>query len=151
MRGKPVMAATVAIIVAGCGATKTVTQTTTVTQTQTVTRTVVKHEPAPPTKTVTVTDTTTTPAPTAAASGGAGPYQGNGIKNVGTITVGSPSTIQWACQGCATFTLTSGYNGTSAISISSTAGSGTSAVDPGTYNDVQVISNGNWAFRIVSG
>lgn len=156
MRGKLVMAVAATVALAGCGSTKTITQTNTVLETKTVT--VAKHTPSR-TRTVTVTRTVTAPAATPVAassssastsSSGSG-YHGNGIESLGTITVHAPSKLDWTCNGCATFTVTSGLSGDNAIAISSTSASGSSSVDPGTYPDVQVISTGDWAFRIVPG
>src|SRR6202035_412881 len=77
-------------------------------------------------------------------------YAGNGTKEIGTVTVTAPATIHWTCSRCAFFSLTSMPSGTSFIAISSTRASGTSAVDPGTYQAVRVISNGDWTVRITA-
>jgi hypothetical protein len=102
------------------------------------------------TETATVVIRTSAAAAAAAPAGPAQSYAGNGTKTIGTITIRKASTIEWACSGCATFAFTSHVSGTQAIVVSSTASSGTSAVDPGSYPDAQVISNGNWTIRIVS-
>jgi hypothetical protein len=106
----------------------------------------VASAPAPPAKTVTAT--TTAPAPTSASSPS---FSGNGTKSLGTITVPSASTIDWSCSGCSTFGVSNSPSDSGTISIGSSAASGSSAVDAGTYHDVQVISDGNWTIKIAPG
>lgn len=121
-----------AIFLAGCGgSTQTVTQVAqTVTATETVTQ-------------------TSSPAAPAAPRGHS--FSGNGTEELGTVTVHAPSTITWHCDGCAAFALTSHVTGTEAINVGSSASGGTSHVDPGTYPDTQVISNGSWSVVISPG
>jgi hypothetical protein len=160
---KRLISAGIAVVaLAACGTTTriitTQTVTTTVTATQTVRHTRIRRVSSLPAVTSTVTQTTsanpvTTQTPTAPASSGSGQtFSGNGTKSVGTITVQAPSTLAWKCEGCTTFALagaTSNYSST--ISLDSQATSGTTAVEPGTYNDVQVIADGTWAFIIAPG
>lgn len=136
-----------ALLAGGCAAN---TKTLVVTQTVLQTRTVEKRAPM---RTITVTRTATSSPRTSAASPPPGVYSGQGTKNVGTITVSAPSTLQWVCDGCGAFSVTSNIdpNASTVIAVSSQASKGTTAVDPGTYNDVQVISDGSWAFRITPG
>ena len=130
-----------AATIAGCGSSTT---TTTVTQTQTETVTVIHHDRTAA-RTITATQTVAATPPTATNT-----FSGNGSTNLGTITISTPSTIQWACQGCAAFGMASDPSGGSnIIALNSQATSGTSAVDPGTYTNVRVVSNGNWAIRII--
>lgn len=138
-------------IVAGCGATRTLTDTATVTTTTTTTVVHQARAPRPPARTVTVTHTVTGSSSTAAATFAplAGPYSGNGSENVGTITVNAGATLQWACHGCSVFSIDSDLSGSNVISVDSQASSGSTFVDAGTYTNVRVISDGNWAFRIV--
>lgn len=124
---RPLIAAAMALVLAGCGAGST----TTVIERTTVTQTVTSRQ-------------TSAPAP------GSQSYSGNGTKTIGTITITRPSIIEWSCPGCAAFALTSHLSGTTAIAIGSNAHSGTSSIDPGSYADAQVVSNGDWTIRIVA-
>ncbi len=101
---------------------------------------------APPAKTVTAT--TTAPAPTRVSSSS---FSGNGTKSLGTINVPTASTIEWTCSGCSAFGVSNNPSDSGAIIIDSNAASGSSAVDAGTYHDVQVIPDGNWTIKIVPG
>lgn len=89
----------------------------------------------------------TTPAHTTAAKAAppAKPqtFTGNGTENLGTINVPVASTLHWSCPGCAVFSITgqtSSYAQTIAVDSSSST-SGSSAVEPGTYHGVEVISD----------
>jgi hypothetical protein len=118
----PVVLAVLAL--AGCGTTRTVTVTT-----------IIQAAPAP--------------AATTAVAQSPGSFSGNGTKSLGTITIDRPSIIEWRSSG-PSFALTSGVSGTTAIAVSSTSSSGTSAIGPGAYPNAQVISAANWTIRIVA-
>ena len=130
--GKLLTLVVLPLTIAACGTVspaRTITQTMTITRTVTVTRTV---------------------RPPAAKPATANTVRGNGSENLGTITVSSPSTLEWSCT-CGVFSIVSGLSGTHAIAIDSQASSGQSAVDPGSYPDAQVQSDGTWTVRIVPG
>lgn len=159
MGRKPLLAIAVGMAtleLAGCGSTKVVTTTETTTQTTTETTTQIEtttqtiaRSPAPPApKPKPAESTTTTSTATAASTASAQSFSGNGTKSLGTIRVTSPSVIQWTCSGCAEFAFISEAIGTHVINVGSKAASGTSSLDPGTYPDAQVISDGSWTIRI---
>lgn len=87
---------------------------------------------------------------TASASGQS--FSGNGTLNLGTISVSQSSKLTWTCNQCA------GAGGFSVVSsadpngdiidISSNANSGSSVVDPGSYPETDVITNGSWTIHI---
>lgn len=142
--------AVMTVVVAGCGATKYVTTThvSSTTQTRTVVHTVTDTRTTRITATVAATDaSSSTSTPTSAS--GVQKFSGNGTEQIGTVVITAPSEIEWACVGCSAFSLTSGLSGTTAIAVGSQAGHGTSAIETGTYPQLQVISNGYWAIRIV--
>lgn len=142
-------AALAAVALAGCGTTtRYITQVNTTTITTTTTRAVARTRRLSSLPPVTRPQTTTVTTTPAAASGGGSTYSGNGIQNVGTITVSYQATLSWRCSGCSTFAVISNPSGSNVISLDSTGSIGTDAVSPGTYSNVQVISNGNWAFVI---
>jgi len=114
----------------------------------------------PPARTVTVTHVvvhthtitqTQTAAPSEASpssSNSAGSYTGNGTKSLGTITVSQPSVLHWHATG-GEF----GIDGETVpnehtIGVASTASSGESVVEPGTYHEVMVVAGGEWSFTI---
>jgi hypothetical protein len=82
-------------------------------------------------------------------------FTGAGSENLGTISVTSPSTLEWTCRGCLVFGLngaTSDYSATIGIDSSSHS-SGVTAVEPGTYKSVSVIAdegetNAGWTIHI---
>jgi hypothetical protein len=89
----------------------------------------------------------TTPAHTTAAKAAppARPqtFTGSGTENLGTINVPVASTLHWSCPGCSVFSITgqtSSYSQTIAVDSSSST-SGVTAVEPGTYHSVSVISD----------
>jgi hypothetical protein len=136
VRRRPMVAVAAVLVLAGCSQA-TVTDTVTETVTRTATQSPTASQPPA---------TTSQPATQATQT-----FSGNGTKEIGSITVSQPSSIQWTCSRCAAFAFTSGLSGTQAIDVGSNASSGTSAVDPGTYPDARVISNGDWTIRITSG
>lgn len=109
-----------------------------------------------PAKTVTATTTAPAPKPASAPKPAPAPaasssFSGNGTKSLGTINVPTASTLEWTCSRCITFGVNNNPSDSGTISIGSNAASGSSAVDAGTYHDVQVISDGNWTIKIVPG
>jgi hypothetical protein len=158
-RGWGVAAIAVAGLIVGAGigtagksTAKTVTDkgtTTTVQAAATPVRTI--------THVVVHTHTVTTQAPAEtksseeSSSGSAGSYSGSGTKSLGTITILQPSTIHWRATG-GVFGITGATaNYEHSIALSSKAASGESAVEPGTYNNVQVLAFEEWSFTIDPG
>jgi hypothetical protein len=78
------------------------------------------------------------------ASPGSVSYSGNGGKNLGTITVSSSSTLHWTNDGALIQINDDGHG----IAVSSEAQSGTTAVEPGTYENVHVNASGDWTITI---
>jgi hypothetical protein len=78
------------------------------------------------------------------ASPGSVSYSGNGKKSLGTITVSSSSTLHWTNDGA----LIQINDDSDGIAVNSEAPSGTTAVEPGTYEDVYVNATGNWTITI---
>jgi flagellar motor protein MotB len=79
-------------------------------------------------------------------------YSGGGAKNLGTITVETPSTLHWECGSCANANFIVGNNGGDSHQINVNAlknTSGETYLDSGTYNDVEVNTEGeSWTIRI---
>ncbi len=138
----------------GSGSTKTVTTGTTVraeapAKTVTVDHVVVHNH------TKTIHEAAPSPEPEssaeAASSGGGKSYEGNGTKSLGRITVSQPSTIHWHSSG-SFFGMTALSTGKDKdIAVSSQSSSGESAVEPGTYEEVSVIGEGDWGITISPG
>jgi hypothetical protein len=78
------------------------------------------------------------------ASPGSVSYSGNGGKNLGTITVSTSSTLHWTNDG-AQIQINDDGDG---IAVNSEAPSGTTAVEPGTYKNVQVNASGDWTITL---
>ena len=78
------------------------------------------------------------------ASPGSVSYSGNGGKDLGTITVSSSSTLHWTNDGALIQIDDDGHG----IAVNSEAHSGTTAVEPGTYENVHVNASGDWAITI---
>jgi hypothetical protein len=81
---------------------------------------------------------------TVPASSGSVSYSGNGGENLGAITVSSSSTLQWTNDGA----VIKIKDDSEEIAVNSEAGNGTTAVEPGTYENVYVDANGNWTITI---
>jgi hypothetical protein len=106
------------------------------------------------THTVTVTTTSQTPAPSSGGSEGSGEgsggsgevqsYSGNGGKTIGTIKVEKESTLEWTNDG-AYF----GIYSSEGVPVNSSAHSGTTVLEAGTYKKFQVNAVGNWTIKIV--
>jgi hypothetical protein len=115
-------------------------------QGQTVTNTVKIHT-APRivvhTHTVTVTAAPETPAPSE-GGGGEQSYMGNGGKNLGTITIGTESTLEWTNDGSIFQIYTS-----EGVPVNSQAHSGSTVLEAGTYKRFEVNAVGNWSFTII--
>jgi hypothetical protein len=137
----------VCVALAGCGGaaeTKTTTNWVTLTESRTVIETVTAHQRAS-TITKTASPPGAAPAPSAANA-----FSGSGQKSVGTINVPHDSTLTWTCSGeCSTFAIANAPSDPNQIALD-TSGQhgGTTAVSAGTYHQVQVISGGDWTFRI---
>ena len=84
---------------------------------------------------------------TVPASSGSVSYQGNGEDSLGTITVPSSSTLRWTNDG-ALIQINDDGNG---IAVDSEAHKGTTAVEPGTYENVFVKADGDWTITIKPG
>lgn len=74
-------------------------------------------------------------------------FSGNGSKRIGTIDVPWAASLKWTNTGGA-FGITGG-DSEQDIFVSSDAKSGDSAVDAGTYKDVEVSAIGDWTIKIV--
>lgn len=113
----------------------------------------------PPARTVTVAHVvvhtrtviqTQAAAPTESASSGGGSagevqtFSGNGGKNLGIITVAKESTIEWTNDG-AYF----GIYTNEGVPVNSSAHSGSSVLEAGTYSKFQINALGNWTIKIV--
>jgi hypothetical protein len=109
------------------------------TRTETATGTVTNAPTSTQTATAQGGATATVPA-----SSGSVSYSGNGGKNLGTIAVSSSSTLHWTNDG-ALIEINDDSNG---IAVNSEAHSGTTAVDPGTYENVYVNASGDWTITI---
>lgn len=97
-----------------------------------------------------VQSSTTGSATSPASSASEGSYSGNGIRNLGTVRVASQSTLQWSCQ-CQSISIISAVpmdGSHPPIAVTSRTTSGSSSVDAGTYNDVQVLSDGTWQLTL---
>ena len=142
---------------AGKGSTKTVTAAggiTTVQAAQTPTHTVTVTHVVVHTHTQTQAAAAAASPPASSSAGGEGgghSYSGDGTKNLGTLTISQPSTLHWhASEGFFGITgATSQYE--HSIAISSKASSGESAVEPGTYHEVNVLASGEWSITISPG
>jgi hypothetical protein len=71
-------------------------------------------------------------------------YSGNGGKNLGTITVSSSSRLHWTNDGALIQINDDGHG----IAVDSEAHSGTTAVEPETYKNVNVNASGDWTITI---
>jgi hypothetical protein len=114
-----------------------------------VTPTVTVTKPFVVTETQTTTVTTPQPAPTTPLT-----LSGNGSENLGPINVTQPSTLHWSCSSCSNdnFIITNSPNDAHQIDVNALdATSGQTYVDPGTYNDVSVnTEGGDWTITIDS-
>lgn len=116
---------------------------------QTVTKTVTVGHPRVVVHTHTVTVTTASQAPPASpanseGNGASQSYNGNGGKNLGTITVEKESTLEWTNDG-SIFQIFTSEN----VPVNSQAHSGTTVLEAGTYKNFQVNADGNWTINIV--
>lgn len=85
----------------------------------------------------TTSSTVTTPS-TSEGSPAPQTFSGNGVKSLGTITVATPSTLEWSCSSCHLFSVTGLAEGAAIAVDSQDHTSGTTAVEPGTYHSVDV-------------
>lgn len=72
-------------------------------------------------------------------------FSGNGAKNLGTIRVSGDSILKWTNDGDIFIVADAGYG----IFVNSSAHSGDTVVDAGTYRRVEVNAIGNWTIAIV--
>jgi hypothetical protein len=82
-------------------------------------------------------------------------FTGNANENVGSIKVSDPSTLSWQCASCGTgnFIIDNNNNDTSQLEVNALdQTSGSTYVDPGTYTDVSITTEGQaWSFTITPG
>lgn len=94
----------------------------------------------------TITQTTT--APTAAAAAVPLHWQGNGTRNLGTVTVAHDATMRFNVSPGASLLIGADLDpGGPTLNVESQS-SGQSFVQAGTYTNVQVISTGDWSITI---
>ena len=122
-----------ALSLLGCGGTTT----TTVTNESTVTL---------PAETTTVTVRASKPKPKPKPQGSGQTFSGNGMKNLGTLTIEDNSTLRWTNDGMLFQIFTGGAD----VWANSQAHSGDTALDSGTYTSVKVNAIGNWTMRITT-
>ena len=78
-------------------------------------------------------------------------FSGNGLQNLGPITVPVDSYLVWSCSACSSIAITSDVNSADDyIDLDSTDTSGETYVDAGTYNNVRVITDGTWSFSFTA-
>lgn len=147
--GMGVIGAVVILAIIGLAAGADESGTTTVTET--VTEAAAPAEPRTVTETVTRTRTVRAPAPAAGGGGGGGggggqalSYEGNGSRNLGTVTVARDSTLRWTNDG----PLFQIFDDNFGLTLSSQAGSGETFVAAGSYPSVTVNAVGSWSIRI---
>ena len=75
-------------------------------------------------------------------------WSGNGTRSLGTITVPHDSTLRWTVSGGAILIGSDIGPGGASLNVGSQSPSGESAVQSGTYRNVQVISTGDWTLSI---
>jgi hypothetical protein len=82
-------------------------------------------------------------------------FKGAGTENLGAISITTPSTLEWTCRGCLVFAIEGHTNDFgSLIDIDdSNRSSGVSAVEPGTYESVDVAAdegetNAGWSIEV---
>jgi hypothetical protein len=78
------------------------------------------------------------------ASSGGQSFNGNGGKNLGTITVEKESTLEWTNDGALFQIITS-----EELPVNSQAHSGSTVLEPGTYQHFQINAIGNWTIKIL--
>jgi hypothetical protein len=149
----------VGIGAAGKASTKTVTRegTTTTIASNVPARTVTVNHVVVHTHTKTVKEAAPASEPSSESSaassnaGGGKIYSGNGAKSLGTLVVSQPSTIHWHAAGGAFAMGGCTSPCEHSIALDSQATSGESAVEPGTYHEVQVEASGEWGIEITPG
>jgi len=83
------------------------------------------------------------------AGGGGKTYTGSGNSRLGTITVSRQSTIHWRSGGG--FSIKNSPEDEHSLGFNSSASSGESPVEPGTYHQVTVSAPGEWSMTISPG
>jgi hypothetical protein len=71
-------------------------------------------------------------------------FSGNGVKSLGTITVEKESTIAWTNDGPFFSILANSTE----VHVTSSAHSGTSVLEAGTYHQFEISADGNWTIKI---
>jgi hypothetical protein len=98
------------------------------------------------------THTVTTAAPASGAEGsnsGGRTYTGSGNGSLGTITVARQSMLHWRSSGG--FSIRNSPEDEHSLAFNSSASSGESPVEPGTYHLVTVAAPGEWSFTLSPG
>jgi hypothetical protein len=90
------------------------------------------------------------------APGGTGQtFSGNSTENIGTIHISQGSELHWSCPSCTSsnFQVGNNVNDSSSIAVNSlNQTSGQTYVDPGTYHDVLINTEGSsWTIVINPG
>lgn len=111
------------------------------------------NSPALVTTPTTTHSTASKPAPAPAAKPQT--FTGTGTENLGTINVPVQSTLHWSCPSCgsANFVISNNINDNNQLTVNDlNVTSGKTAVDAGTYSDVQVLTEGQaWTITISPG
>jgi hypothetical protein len=90
-----------------------------------------------------ITQSTSTPSTPPASTPAPQTFTGNGVQNLGTISVPVASTLHWSCPECRIFSVTGASEGAAVIALDSQKHtSGITAVEPGTYHSVDVQAYG---------
>lgn len=87
-------------------------------------------------------------------------FSGSSDENIGTIHVSVPSTLTWSCPSCANwagsganFVIGNSFDDANTIDVNELGkSSGKTMLDPGTYTDVEVTTEGEgWTITITPG
>ena len=162
MRARFAVASVALLALAGCGATKTITDTTTTTTSLTFASTstqvsvsTVRVAATTITSTTTTSITSTKVSTTTALPHPTSSFSGNGSENIGTVNVSQPSELKWSCPSCTSdnFQIGNNPNDSSQITVNALGPtSGQTYLDPGTYHDVSINTEGGaWTINIVPG
>jgi hypothetical protein len=103
-------------------------------------------------------ETGSTSTTTSTPSQHAQTFHGNGVENLGTISVAVPSRLEWSCPECSIFSVTGSSEGSAVIALDSQKHTtGVTAVEPGSYHSVSVQAYseggaaGEWTITITPG
>jgi hypothetical protein len=110
------------------------------------------HKSIAPVETLSTSSAASAPAPKPQT------FHGNGVENLGTVTVSVPSTLRWSCPECSIFSITASSEGSAVIALDSQKHTaGITAVEPATYHSVSVQAYseggvaGEWTVTITPG